>query len=141
MSDTPALKWRRMIRDGGMRTYRPTPDAELEIDFCHFVEKELEKAQVGLAGTPSDAARVSIFVLAIALLTYGRLDMADLIIANAPPPRSHLAGLLSALRDLLPLPANIDVRDGAAVRCWLQSQRDDLVWNEHAGRFETNFIN
>jgi len=135
MNETPAIKWRRMIREGGMRAYQPAAGADVETDFRRFLERELDRSLRELS-TNTEAARVALFVLAVALLTYGRLDMVELILSNAPPPDTHLSAFSSALRELLPLPKEIDPRHVQHVRDWLAEHRQTLRWNDDAGRFE-----
>ena len=113
-----------MIRDSGMRAYRPTPGADPEADFREFLERELQKA---LPRTE--------FVLAVALFTYGRLDMVEHIGATAPPANTHLHALLGVLRDLLPLPKDVSGNDEQAIAQWVRDQGHRLRWDDQAGQF------
>jgi hypothetical protein len=75
------------------------------------------------------------FVMAVALLTFGHVDVVDEILANLPPV-GHPARILARSVDAL-LPTNGDtLRDPDAVRAWFVEHRDRLSWNEQRGQFD-----
>ena len=91
-------------------------------------------------------------IVAAGLLTFGRLEMADYILANMPPHRiklDHGCGWCNVLAfriaaALLPLPdelrAYMEWFEGSAtadeVRSWYASHRAELRWNDAAERIE-----
>jgi hypothetical protein len=74
------------------------------------------------------------YVLAVALLTYGRADVVDAILTEMPPV-GHPARILARAVDAL-LPTNAStVADPDGVRAWFVAHRDRLRWSEPDGRF------
>jgi hypothetical protein len=117
-SGSPAAQWRGILRSGMPGV--PPDDAAWHDQL--------------LAAYP-DSAGLERYVLAAALLTFGHLsaadDVVDLMPAH-PQPARILARVLTAL---LPMDAD-PYRSPDAVRRWLRTHRDHLVWVESAGRFE-----
>jgi hypothetical protein len=78
-----------------------------------------------------------IFLLAVALLTYGRLEVVADILENMPGERNPARHLARVVDDLLPLPQGMDaVARTGEVLAWVRAHGDELRWNEDAGRFE-----
>ena len=91
-------------------------------------------------------------VVAAGLLTYGRLEMADYVLANMPPhpiELDHGCGWCNVLAfriaaTLLPLPAHLRAYmewfegspTAGEVRSWFTSHRARLRWNNDVEKFE-----
>jgi hypothetical protein len=119
---TPARYWRQVVR-GGMP--RVTGDDE---EFRSYLETNLPRAM--------DLER---FLLAVALLTYGVLevdgiDVLDAILDNMPSVGHPARTLARAVDNLLPTGGNV-LADPALTHLWLNRYRHELVWDEVAGTF------
>ena len=118
----PSLYWRNVIRGGFFRP--PTDDQEF-FDLC---TKGHAEAKRGL----------DVYIMALALLTYGRLDVVDDVLENMPPDR-HPAnrGLAGAVNQLIPaIPSTL--RAGTSpqeVLAWIRANESHLRWDEDAGHF------
>lgn len=91
----------------------------------------------GVSGRELSGARQNLFLSALALLTYGRLDAVGDVLENMPAPL-HPAnrGLAPAVNDLIPAP--ITLRAGTApddLLGWVRAHEAQLRWDEDAGRF------
>jgi hypothetical protein len=136
---TPSAYWRGVIRGGMWRA--PADDAALRA-YCDEVyadEKQTLAATLARGGSPRDieAARVGVFVVALALLTYGRLDVVADVLDNLPPhPHPARRGLAGAIRALLPIPAHLAVLDAPReALAWIRANEARLRWDDDAGRF------
>jgi hypothetical protein len=117
---SPARQWRDTVRRG-MSGVPGDDDALLD-----FLER----------GYPA-ARGLERYVMAVALLTFGRLDTVEAILAEMPPA-GHPARILARAVDAL-LPTNENaIADPAATRAWLDVHRDRLRWSEPDGRFHLN---
>ncbi|MCW6005719.1 hypothetical protein K1W54_14195 [Micromonospora sp. CPCC 205371] len=114
---SPAREWRDTVRRG-MSHVSGDDDALLG-----FLERSYPAAR-GLER----------YVMAVALLTFGRLDTVEAILAEMPPVGHPARILARAIDALLPTNANA-IADPAATRAWLDAHRDRLRWNETDGRF------
>lgn len=114
----PALRWREIVR-------RAMPRAPGDDNgFLAYVEGLRPTAEPGLER----------YLLSVALLTYGRLDAADTVLDDLPPP-GHPARVLSRAVDEMVAPGCDTPTDPAATRAWLTVHRAALRWNETEGRF------
>jgi hypothetical protein len=91
----------------------------------------------GAAESEMRTARLGIYLAAITLLTYGRLDVVADVLENIPAGRHPARVLARSVQDLLPLATELDVlaRPGAAL-AWVRENEARLRWSEAAGRFE-----
>jgi len=106
-----------------------------------WIEEQLHKR----GQDPGD--KLGRYILATGLLSYGRLDAAEIILSNIPSQGDDPEGKLlffgsDALRDLLPLPEELRGTVGwsshvpvKSVRRWLHQHHDKLSWDEERGRF------
>jgi hypothetical protein len=81
------------------------------------------------------AEGVERFVVAVALLTYGHLEVVDEILALIPTGNHPARVLARSVDELLPTGGDA-LRDTDAVRAWLENHRTELAWNETTGRFD-----
>jgi hypothetical protein len=117
---SPARQWRDTVRRG-MSRFPGDDDALLS-----FLER----------GYPA-ARGLERYVMAVALLTFGRLDTVEAILTEMPPVGHPARILARAVDALLPTNGNT-IADPAAARAWLDAHRDQLRWSEPDGRFHLN---
>ncbi len=100
-----------------------------EPDALHaFFEETLARAR-------RENEPLAVFVAAIGLVTYGRIDVAAEALRNAPPAMPA-AYLVHALRALIPFPAGIDpFRDRRAALEWLEANTPGLTFDESKQRY------
>jgi hypothetical protein len=142
----PNLEWRRIVK-ASLRAYHPEPGRDPEEDFRVYIERsyQFEKGRLALLANRSSTDRAcaerAVYRLAVALLTYGRLEMVEDIVKLLPGDRDPSRMLARSLHALLPLGADLDVYTtrAAAVLDWLAQNTRRLRWNETAGRFELAF--
>lgn len=140
MTDTPAIHWRGVLRAA---MYRAPADDHEFLAFCmaaHADEKRLLAEM--LARNASDreisGARVAVYILSLALLTYGRIDVIGDVLENMPPPL-HPAnrGLAFAVDRLFPLPTGMHAGSAPLdVLAWIRANESHMRWDELAGRFD-----
>jgi hypothetical protein len=139
MNEKPAVYWRGVLRSAMPRA--PIEDGEF-FEFCtttHADEKRTLADTLERSPTARDVsgARLGVYVVSLALLTYGRLDVIGDVLENMPP-RLHPAnrGLAWAVDRLFPLPTGMHA--GATPRevlGWIPANESHLRWDEEAGRF------
>ncbi len=136
MSDTkPNLSWRGVLRSAMPRA--PKDDREFQ-DYCaatYADEKRTLEATLVRSAPEREisGARLGVYLIALALLTYGRLDVIDDIVENMPPlPHPARRGLAPALHQLIPAPAGSSPH---ALLAWVHANAAQLRWDEDAGRF------
>ena len=111
-------------------------------DFPAYLRDQLDEALT----RPGD--EMSRQLLAAGLLTYGHIEMVDVILNNVPPGLSHeqatgycVAAPSNILSRLLPLPETLkpdgvhSVLDWDRVREWFEVNRRDLQWDAAKERF------
>ncbi len=118
---SPAEEWRRIIRSG-------MPNAPRDDDELH---RYLLAAYTGSQG-------IERFVMAVARLTFGDLDVAEDVLTYLPEPGHPARVLARSLDALLPTEATV-LEDPAAARRWLAKHRDTLRWDPTSGRFESSY--
>jgi hypothetical protein len=70
------------------------------------------------------------------LLTYGRLDAVDDVLAHLPAERQSARVLARSVSVLLPLLPELDpLQDAQATAAWVRAHRDELIWRPEDGRF------
>jgi hypothetical protein len=70
------------------------------------------------------------------LLTYGRLDAVDDVLAHLPDGRHPARTLARSVSILVPLPPGLDpLQDAQATAAWIRAHRDELIWRSEDGRF------
>lgn len=130
-----------MNADTGWNYFNPPESADLNDELLRFLEGKWEQWLHEARGPQFNATAV----VAAGLLTFGRLEMADYIVANLPPERiklDHGCGWCNAVApriaaSLLPLPdrlrAYMEWYEGSAladeVRSWLAANRSRLRWD------------
>ncbi len=135
----PGLYWRDVIRRAMPRA--PSGGAALYA-FCDEVYADEKRTLAELLARRAPAseiagARLGVYVIALALVTYGRLDAVGDVLENLPP-REHPArrGLAGAIRELLPVPEPMSRLDSPAeVLAWIRANEARLRWDDDAGRF------
>ena len=81
-----------------------------------------------------------IYLASVALLSFGRMEVVEDILPNAPPGEYPIRHYLSILRDLFPLPADLKTPPQYAwadIVAWVLQNRELLGWSEEEGRFVT----
>lgn len=98
-----------------------------------FVEDLYRELKSGSHKGPKD----DIFLPAVDLFIFGKLDVYEDIIDNLGPRHIHFQMLLSySTKYLVPLPDELDPYDNPeAVKQWFRENRDRLRWDEEVGRF------
>jgi len=145
MSDPgrPDLYWREVVRSG-FSGFQPSGAASTDDEFRAHVEKlhEDERAHIrSLAGRdPADpelrAAGLGLYVLAVALLTWGRLDVVEDILTHVPGGRHPARILARSVNFLVPLDAGFDAVDRPLETLeWIRRHRDLLRWDPDRGMF------
>lgn len=144
--------------------YRPeiplSRDQQLVVHCWFSFTKDADKVQAAIADFPSflreqlDEAlerpgdEMSRQLLAAGLLTFGHLDMVDVILDNVPPGLSHqvatgycVAAPANILSRVLPLPEALkpdglhSVLDWERVREWFELNRRYLEWDAASEQF------
>jgi hypothetical protein len=134
----PAAK---AYRDGVQtvtRAFQPSGDGNEDTEFYNFLdnlyvnEKSREET---IAEDARKEANLAVFVSAVGLFAYGRLDVVEDILNNIPSPR-NLRRLAWVLNALLPMPRSLDpLTDIEAVRSWVTANRDELLWDRNEEKF------
>ncbi len=141
---TPSIKWRDRILEGvyfPKRFFPELPEGpERYTRLLRDCESWYRKAQsISPTATQSispdsESIRAIGFVAAIALLTYGRIDVLDDALDLLPTKAGGVQVLAEALKTLLPLPRELDARiNRDAVRDWICHHKQQLVWVEEDG--------
>jgi hypothetical protein len=139
MTQPPNLYWRNVVRSGFTR-FRATSQ-DLEGDFLRHVEQLYFQEKQKDRELPADAPErksvpLGLYVLAVALLTYGRLDVIKDLLGNLPPGRHPARSLARSVSTLIPLRAGLDpLKDPDATLDWINEHRSRLRWHEEEGRF------
>ena len=119
-------------------------------DFKPFIHEYLERLYDKWKHAPQDKPDIGIANIAAGLLTFGRLDMADVILENLPfdeyytdhgagkcflIPMNIMAIYLRIPRSICPTSPSGGRMDRQAVIAWLAERRSRLVWSADAERF------
>lgn len=116
--------------------YHPPPGAS-EADSDRAFYEHIRSALKSTERDTGQAKGVGIYILSIAMLTFGRLDAVPGILDNIPSQNMPTYGLSAVLHDILPVPQNL--RDNwKLVAEWFEHHKHELRWSENAGRFELN---
>jgi len=126
--------------------YKPEPDTEEY--FRTFLEQRYTLVKSDLAHRPEEKVsshyvnsdRLALFIIAVGLLTYGRLDVLSDILDNVPPSDLPLYRLLGVFRAVLPLPATLSIRthlDG--IRDWVAEHEGYLEWDSETTKFTLRY--
>jgi hypothetical protein len=119
----------------------PADDQEF-LAYCiriHAEEKRTLEDTLARGASERDisGARLGVYVIALALLTYGRLDVIGDVLENMPRyPHPSNRGVSPTVDRLIPLPA--DLQAGTSPRevlAWIRANESQLRWDEDAGRF------
>ena len=137
----PACYWRQVLRSG-VSAYRPLAGADHDEHFRQFVEKAYsdEKERLGrkLNCDPDpDTASISLYILSLILLTYGRIDVVTDILENLPSSTVPARTLARCVQQLLPMEGLDVLADTPAALDWYRAHRDRLRWDEPAGLFRS----
>jgi len=123
--------------------FNPSPEADLRLACLDFLETVWKEEWARVEATTSSGRDMGLATTAAGLLSYGRLEMADVILDNMLPKYTtdHGCGWCNLLPmwvfdALLPLPDGICRRDRfsgeidiEAARKWLATNRSDLRWD------------
>lgn len=108
------------------------------LDACYKADSQALAA----AGIDSEAPRSvsdvknGVFVFAVGLFTFGRLDVVEDIIKRMPSS-GQVRGLEYVINVLLPLPDNLDpIMQPDTFHRWLTRNAERLIWNKNKGLFE-----
>jgi hypothetical protein len=135
----PSLHWRGVLRSA---MCRPPTDEQEFFEFCtttYADEKRALEETLARGASERDisGARLGVYVIALVLLTYGRLDVIGDVLENVPPD-CHPAnrGLAPAVDRLIPVPAGLHAGTSPRdVLGWILANESHLRWDEDAGRF------
>lgn len=139
---TPAQRYRKIAREN-ILVYRTPPNEPWEPHFRSYLEKEWRQESLNLCQLEATNgsrhaianARISLFIYAVGLATYGRLDVIPFMLRNIPTfgKMSRLAWLVW---ELLPLPEKLrNARDWEMVAKWVEEHCDELQWDQDAEKF------
>jgi hypothetical protein len=138
----PAEYFRKAVRDLSL-VFDPPRNEAWEPHFLLFLEQkwqEERKRLMGLenAGIPArqiDDIRLALFLFAVGLTTYGRLDVVPFMLRNVPSV-GNLARLAQVAKAVLPLPENfVHSRDWGAIADWVEAHQETLEWDSEAEKF------
>ena len=135
----PAQSWRKTLRSG-FSAYRPPKESDASEHFRGFVEQAYCEEKDRLARQSADGSgealgRNSVYLLALVLLTYGRLDVVEDILENIPSPHVPARALARCVQHLLPMEGLDVLTETPAALLWYRTYRDRLWWDESAGIF------
>jgi hypothetical protein len=151
MSHNPAQVYRAMIRQtcsSFVDSDHHCPDTDAA--FCAYLEQHLategarlqQMLNAGASANDVRSTRTAIALLAVGLLTFGRIDMTEPILQGIQPAPPGFLGkkvdhvLANSLRALLPLPTELHpLYDPEAVRSWVQRHAGHLVWSVADGKY------
>jgi hypothetical protein len=136
----PDLEWRDVVRRHFIYFSPTTSDPEA--DFLAYMERTYSEEKERVERLAPDAPERSwpnlgLLAMAVALLTYGRLDVIGDLLGNVPPEKHPARVLARSVDALIPLGPGIDARaDPAAALAWIEQHRSRLSWSAHEGRFQ-----
>jgi hypothetical protein len=139
MTVRPDLYWRDVVRRGFSRFRATSPDPEG--DFLRYVDALYREEKERCGALPADApesarGNVALYTLAVALLTYGRLEVVEDLLRNIPPGRHPARVLARSVDALIPLRAGLDpLVDAEATLGFIDEHRARLAWCVDEGRF------
>jgi hypothetical protein len=113
---TPAEHWRDLLR----RSFPHLPRNDQDL--------------LAYAESVEPASALERYLVAIVLLTYGRLDAAVTIFDNLPAPGDSARALVRVVDELVG-PGADSLADPAATRAWIVAHGSSLRWSEAEGRF------
>jgi hypothetical protein len=131
-----------MVRGLSLR-FVPPPNEPWEPYFRLYLEdiwqresknlRELEAAD-GSHKAIADT-RISLFIFAVGLVTYGCLEVIPFMLRNIPQA-GKLPRLARVALELLPVPEEVmSARDWELVAKWVEEHYDELEWDEEAEKF------
>lgn len=135
----PSVFWRGVIRAWIPRG--PSDDRKL-LEYCaqvyaeekHFLEETLAR---GASDLDIRGARAAVYVIALALLTYGRLDVIGDVLENMLPyPHPTNRRLSQTVDALFPVTGGLHAgRSPREVLAWIRANESRLRWDEEVGQF------
>jgi hypothetical protein len=140
----PGDFYRDIVRELCINSNTQNSNLDSDTEFYHYLErcynadkKALDDAGIK-KGSPKSVSGITngLFVFAVGLFTFGRLDVAEDIVHRAPKTGA-LRRLELVLDVLLPLPNNLEpMYDPAGFQRWLAKHRNNLRWNSKSGLYE-----
>lgn len=137
--------YRNMVRQI-CEMYAPIPAIDDNARFFRYLEQRYDNAKRRIQNLLDKHAEVSeidlerhaLFVFAAGLLTYGRVDVVDDILAHIPPS-GHVRRLAWTVSTLMPMPTELDPLDNLDdATAWIQENRTRLNWNVKEEKFTLN---
>lgn len=118
----------------------PSKDSRTDQHFYDDLERAWQEAHLDFRNANNEqsreSARAGMFLCAVGLLTFGRLDVVDDML-DWNPGRGVIRKLLFAIEKLLPLPEDLDPKQNPAeTKAWIKSKEQQLLWSEQDGIFE-----
>lgn len=108
------------------------------LDSSYRADKQALQEAGYVVGSPKSVSGVTngMFVFAVGLFTYGRLDVVEDIVKRIPKT-GNVRRLEFVINVLLPIPDNLEpMDDPGEFHRWLQENQQKLVWNKNKGLFE-----
>lgn len=138
MTNQPNLYWRDVVRRG-FSQFRPT-SADPEAEFLAYAEglyqQEKDRKALLQASGEASSANLSLYIPAVALLTYGRLEAVEDLLRNLPADRHPARVLARSVDALIPLATNLDaLSNPEATLTWINEHQSRLRWSPADGRF------
>lgn len=139
---TPA----QIVRDGWLGLIWKTTPEDVDKLQQNFLETKMkivglreQNIQFGVHDDKSEAYRPGLYVLAFALLPYGKLEVVDDILENYPYGGVKRRWLIEITKFLFPVPDEFAVlrhyEYKNAFERWFIHNRDQLEWSEVLGKY------
>ena len=118
-------------------------DGPWEAAFQQYLTGQWQELQSALSDAMASNAtprviqdlRISLYVFAVGLVTYGRIDVIPFLIQNIPAIGKLPQGARVVL-ELLPIPASVHQQGGwEAVAQWVEANAASLRWDSEQERF------
>jgi hypothetical protein len=134
---TPASYWREIVLSGMRRLDPDDIHGQLEAEY-NRARSLLERLLADPNSPPAEveAARLEVFFLGVALLTFGHLDVVENVLSNIPAYQTPPRMLANSLAALIPFPGEANpMTNRAAAVDWFRRHQARLRWDEESGRF------
>lgn len=143
---TPAQKYREWVHSDALFYEDPLgPTSDEQLAFRTALEEVYTTAKdelhAALVEKDTEAKilhghQIALLILAVGLLTYGRLDVVDDILNGIPVAPRNIRMLAGSLKALLPMPENLSpFGNPEEVKHWVMSNESKLRWSEESGKF------
>lgn len=139
---TPAKFYRATIRSLCL-LFVPLQNEAWKPYFRSYLEENWQKESENLGRLEANngssqtivETRISLFIFAVGLVTYGRLDVIRFMLRHIPQV-GKLSRMTKVVLDVLPLPERVVTqRDWEVVANWVEEHYDELEWEAETEKF------